>query len=321
MLALLLSCTGDPVGDTAVPFGLPDEFHVGVNYPWRSYGSDFGSNAWSVGGAVDHSEAISADFAALAGAGVSVVRWFVLTDGRSGIVFDADGSPESLDPQVLDDFDAAVSLAEQHGLVLVPSLIDFWWLAPPEVIDGVQMGGHAGVIARPDSRAALIDGIFRPLLARHGQSPAVGAWEVINEPEWGIEVVGGGWLGDSVSLEAMVAFVDESAAAIHQETAHPATLGSASIDATRLLWTQRDLDLIQVHSYDGAAQRTDAATISAAPVVVGELGTSGAYGSLGANLSTLEANGYAGVWLWSMHADDEASALDLDEIAAWSASR
>ena len=321
MLALLLGCTGEVPEDTAAPFGLPEDFHVGVKYPWFSYGNDFGENAWAVGGVEAHRATIDADFAAMADAGVAVVRWFVLADGRSGIEFDSDGLPVSLSAQALADLDAVVALAEENGLLLVMSLLDFWWLAPAEVINGVQLGGHADVIATAEGRVALIEGVLRPLLARYGQRRGIGAWEVINEPEWAIEVIGGGWLGDSVSQEAMLSFVDETAAVIQDETEHPATVGSASIAATQLLWVQRDLDLLTVHSYDDAAQNTDAASLSSVSCVVGELGTASIYGSLSENLTTLEQRGYGGVWLWSLRAEDDASALDLDAVADWIGAR
>ncbi len=318
MLPLLLACSGEPPEDTA-PDGLPADFHVGVNYPWRSYGSDFGDNAWAVGGVSAHEAEIAADFAAMAAAGVSVVRWFVLTDGRSGIRFGDDGLPIALEDAVLADLDVAVTLAESHGLVLVLSLLDFWWLSEAETVEGVQLGGHAGVIASAEGRAALIDAVFSPILTRFGDRRGIGAWEVITEPVWAIGT--GGWLGDGVSLEAMLALVDETAAEIAARTRHPSTVGSASIEAAALLWVDRDLDLIQIHSYDGAALVTDAALITAAPCVVGELGTASIYGTLSDNLTELEARGYGGVWLWSLRAEDDASALDLDAVAAWSAER
>ncbi|MFT5685204.1 MAG: hypothetical protein ACI8RZ_006153 [Myxococcota bacterium] len=321
MLLLLLGCSGGSPDDTAGPVGLPADFHVGVNYPWHNYGSDFGDNAWGLGGVADHESAIEADFAAMADAGVAVVRWFVLTDGRSGIRFDAEGLPAALEDSVLEDLDAVVTLAEAHGLVLVLSLLDFWWLAEAETVDGVQLGGHAGVIASAQGRTALIETVFRPLLVAFGERAGIGAWEVINEPEWAIEGLGSGWLGDGVSEAAMVALVDEAVAAIHDETSHPATVGSASITDAQRLWVAGDLDLIQVHSYDGAAQITDAAMLSVVPCVVGELGTASIYGSLSDNLSTLEERGYGGVWLWSLRGEDEASALDLDAVADWAEGR
>jgi len=316
MLLMLLGCSGGGP-DHDVLSGLPEEFHVGVNYPWRSYGNDFGDNAWGTDGAADHTEAIAADFEAISAAGVEVVRWFVLTDGRSGIVFGEDGLPVALDDAVLEDLDAVISLAEANGLVLVLSLLDFWWLAPAAVVDQVQLGGHAGVIDSAAGRTALIEVVFRPLLAAFGQRAGVGAWEIINEPEWAIDGMSDGWLGNAVSAASMVALVDEAAAAIHDETIHPATVGSASIADARALWVTSDLDLIQVHSYDGAAQITDAGTISAAACVVGELGTASVYGALADNLDAIEAQGYGGAWLWSLHGADAASALDLAAVADW----
>lgn len=316
MLLMLLGCSGGEPDDEAAS-GIPEDFHVGVNYPWRSYGSDFGDNAWAVGGAADHTAEIAADFAAMSEAGVEVVRWFVLTDGRAGVRFGDDGMPAALEDAVLDDLGAVISLADAHGLVLVLSLLDFWWLAPAEVVDGVQLGGHAGVIASEAGRAALLEVVFRPLLVEFGDRPGVGAWEVINEPEWAIDGMSDGWLGASVSEAAMVALVDEAAAAIHEETVHPATVGSASIADARALWVTSGLDLIQVHSYDGAAQVTDVGTISAAACVVGELGTASIYGSLADNLDAIEERGYGGAWLWSLNGTDDASALDLDVVADW----
>ena len=321
MLALLIGCTGDALPETEAAAGLPDDFHIGVNYPWRSYGNDFGDNAWHVGGVAMHADEIDADFAAIAGAGVSVVRWFVLTDGRSGVTFDADGMPTALQPQVLDDFDVAVALAEDHGLVLVPSLLDFWWLAPAEVVSGVQLGGHAATVASADGRAAIVEHLFRPLLERHGRSPGIGAWEIINEPEWAIEGIGGGWLGESVSLAAMQDLVAQAAAAAQETSDHPVTVGSASVSDARLLWLDQGLDLIQVHSYDGVAQHTDATSLSQTLCIVGELGTAAAYGDLAENLDALKARGYDGVWLWSLRGEDTASALDLDAVADWIAAQ
>ena len=312
LLLPVLACTGP--SDTSAPVsGLPEGFHVGVNYPWRSYGSDFGTNAWGVGGVAQHEDEVAADFAAMADAGVAVVRWFVLTDGRGGLVFD-DSMPSALQPETLADLDKAVDLAEASGLVLVPSLIDFWWLSEPVELAGVQLGGHADVIGTAEGREALIEAAIRPLTARYGQRQGIGAWEIINEPEWAIDGIGGGWLGDAVPLDAMQRFVAEAAAAIHQEADQPVTVGSASVAHARTLWVSQGLDLLQVHSYDGAALSTDAAEVSQLPCIVGELGTAAKYGDLSDNIAAVEARGYGGVWLWSLRAEDDASDLDLEAL-------
>ena len=69
-------------------------FLVGVNLPWIRYGGDFGANAWHPDGGV-HVPARRAELevacARMADAGMDLVRWFVLADGRAGLVEDADG--------------------------------------------------------------------------------------------------------------------------------------------------------------------------------------------------------------------------------------
>ena len=67
----------------------------GCNYPWSAdgttvyYGLDFGANIWgSHLGVSSRREAVQRDFDEMAALGFVAARWFVLTDGRSGILFD-----------------------------------------------------------------------------------------------------------------------------------------------------------------------------------------------------------------------------------------
>jgi hypothetical protein len=296
---------------------LPSGFHVGVNLPWRGYGRDFGASAWGHDGVSVNAAALDAQLGALGEADVAIVRWFVLCDGRSGVRFGEDGLPEGLAPEVFDDLGVAVDLAEDHGVMLVPVLLDFLWFAPAEVVDGVQLGGHAGVVASSDGRAALVDRVFTPLLVEFGQRSGIVAWDIVNEPDWAIEGVGGGWLGDGVSLEAMHDLVSAATQAVHTETGQLATVGGASLLSAGSLWSDAGIDFVQVHAYEGLATQTEASLVGAGlPVVVGELGTSADHGDLGANTDALEGLGYRGVWPWSLNADDEASELGVEELAA-----
>jgi len=302
----------------AAPAALPEGFHLGVNMPWRSYGNDFGDNAWGVGGVADHVEEVDEALAEVADAGIAVVRWFVLTDGRAAVEFDADGLPTGVQDAALDDLSALLDLIEDHDLLLVPVLLDFGWCAPATEEGGVQMGGRCDVLATDAGREALVDLVLRPIFVELSDRPGLLAWDLVNEPLWAVTELGGGWLGDGVPLADMHAFTRLATAAAREETEQMITIGAASIASCELLWGHEELDLLQVHSYDGAALSTAAVVVDPdVPVVVGELGTSAEYGDLGANLSTIEGNGYAGAWPWSLLASDDASDLDLDEMAAW----
>ena len=70
----------------------------GINYPWTvfegraNYGCDFGRNIWnSHTGVSAHVAEVRADFDAMAGTGLEVVRWFVFTDGRGGVAWNPAG--------------------------------------------------------------------------------------------------------------------------------------------------------------------------------------------------------------------------------------
>jgi hypothetical protein len=95
-----------------------------------------------------------------------VVRWFVFTDGRAGIIFDNSGTPSGLGEDVLADFDAAVGdRPRQRGVYLVPVLFDFHWMFWAKQEGQVQIGGRSDTITDPVKRAALVEKVVVPLLA------------------------------------------------------------------------------------------------------------------------------------------------------------
>lgn len=63
-------------------------FALGVNYPWLNYAEDFGvSPAGHFGlSLVQSRETVEREFAKIRESGVSVVRWFLFGDGRSGFL-------------------------------------------------------------------------------------------------------------------------------------------------------------------------------------------------------------------------------------------
>ena len=231
---------------------MPDPFFVGANLPWLRYGGDFGTSRWAPAGGlsrrpdagrlVDH-------LAALAGQGVGVIRWFVLCDGRAGIVFDADGVPVGLDDQVARDIDTALAWLDRAGLRLLPVLFDFLWCRRARVVDGVQLGGRRRVLASEVGRGALVDRVIGPLLARFGREPGIFAWDVINEPEWVTFGLGAWDPWASVRQSAMRAFIGQVAARVHQAADQPVTVGSACARWLHLV-TGLGLDFYQPHWYD-----------------------------------------------------------------------
>ncbi len=289
-------------------------FFVGANVPWLRYGGDFGANAWSPGGGLairNDGAAIVDRLARLAAHGVTVLRWFVLCDGRAGIRFEPDGTPAGLDAFLLRDFDTALSWAGAARVQLLPVLLDFHWCRPRTIVNGVQTGGRRRVLSDPDQRECLVDTVIAPLLARYGRERLIHGWDIINEPEW-VTFGAGVWnpftsLRQS-SLRAYIRLVAERAHAIG---AQPVTVGSAS---TRWLPLVQGLglDFYQAHWYDRFESTHPLATPVATlgcdrRVILGEFPSAGSKHAPEILLGKARAAGYAGALFWSVMAEDSAT--------------
>jgi hypothetical protein len=288
-------------------------FVLGANLPWGRYGCDFGANGWQPAGGLGTAPhaGVTDALAGLNAIGVDLVRWFLFCDGRAGIVFDADGAPSGLDPFVFADVDAALGLAAQFDVRVVFSLFDFLWCARAEVAGGVQTRGRRRVLADSSARAALLDRVVAPVVARYGSHDRIAAWEVINEPEWATFGVGTLDPRCSVRRRAMRAFIADAASVIHGRAGQPVTVGSAHASWLRLV-AGTGLDFYQVHWYDRLDPRLPLTTPVSEfaldrPVVLGELPTRGSAWRIDDVIETARRMGYAGAWVWSLRASDGAT--------------
>jgi hypothetical protein len=305
---------------------LPPAFFVGANLPWVVYGGDFGANAWAPAGGVSRhaeSDRLKSLFTRLRSQGVTTIRWFLLCDGRAGIRFEDDGTPEGLDDYFWRDVDTALDWVTRPGLGLLPVLLDFHWCHRRRIVNGVALGGHRHVLANPTIREALLDRVLVPLFERHGRDTRIHGWDLINEPEWVTFGVGTWNPLKSVTRTAMRAFIQTSAACAHQLTAQPVTVGSAS---TRWLPLVQGLglDFYQPHWYDRFERRSPLATPVPmlgcdAPVVLGEFPTRGSARTPSALLETARAAGYHGAMFWSVLAGDGATDFGraCDGLSSW----
>ena len=291
-----------------------EPFWVGVNLPWLSYGGDFGANRWQPAGGVGQPgrrAALRQVLGRLADSGTGCVRWFMLADGRAGLLESGSGDLAGLDDYVLRDADAALEELERAGLKAIFVLFDYHWFKRGRIVDGVRTGGHRALAIDPALRRRLIDAVVDPLLAHCGRHPSISAWDVVNEPEW---VTRGTRLPPRVSdapRAAMRAFVRDIVELIHLRTSHAATVGSASTRTLPLV-EGLGLDLYQVHWYDRLARKAplDRRVRDLGldrPLILGEFPTRGSRWSPAAIVETARQAGYAGALAWSALADDEAS--------------
>jgi hypothetical protein len=145
------------------------EFVVGANLPWVDYGQDFGASAWRPHGGLarpERRERLRRALGELAASGASLVRWWLLGDGRAGLREDGDGRIVGLDDRLLADVDAGVLALGEAGLVAQFVLLDFLWLDTARTVNGARLGGRRDHVRDPSRRARLLEHVFAPIAER-----------------------------------------------------------------------------------------------------------------------------------------------------------
>jgi hypothetical protein len=242
---------------------------LGANLPWIKCGGDFGGNRWGAYGIGRpnppppppqdpplSSQALRTTFQAMQTAGVNVARWFLFFDGRAGIVYDLDsGSPTGLDTFILGDLDSAVVIARAYSIKIIFVLISFEWMFNKLQPDDIT-GGRSDILRDPAKRDALISNVFVPVFERYADNDSVLAYDIANEPEWGL--IGGNLPApgriedrtfDPVSLDEFTGFATKVVAAAQQYApGQYVTLGSARAKWVGN-WQRLGLDFYQFHYY------------------------------------------------------------------------
>ncbi len=288
-------------------------FLMGVNYPWKS-NQDFGTGAWGYAG-VAHPTTnleIDADFANIAAQGVKVVKWRLFNDGRYSPEFDGKGFVTGLDDRFFADLDAAVELARKHDLYLVFTLFSSGFWTTDCTNKEVQLGGHAATIADGARRSSLLQKAIIPTLKHLGKNDRVLSFEIIAEPEWGIQelMTDEGDRRIKVPLSTARSLVYDTAAAIHYYTGSLATVESNRA-SNMTSWRNLGLDYYSFSWYDWVEpwEPLDAVARSYnldRPVVLGEFPVGNSeYYSLGDVLNIAYGDGYAGAFAWSFWGGDK----------------
>lgn len=281
------------------PFRPNQDFFLGANLPWITYGCDFGANAWRPDGGISQPaqrEMLTNYFRELSKSDIRVVRWFMFCDGRAGLHFDRENV--SLDSYVFPDADAALEIAGHFGIRIMFVLFDFHWFFPAKSKGNVQMGGRGKYITDTGLRLRLLENVVQPILHRYGQHPAIHSWDVFNEPEWVLLGIGSVNPMASTSLRKFRSFVEDVVNLIHNETAHPATLGLAWRSSLSR-FEDCLLDFEQVHWYDIQGDALWTLLERQTPVILGEFPTSGSRFEVAEILRHAHHAGFAGALAWS----------------------
>lgn len=320
-------------------------FLVGANVPWLNggYGADFATvEEWS-----QHTydpNATRAMLRALRQQGANTVRWWLFADGRGAPEFNANsgGAVTGLDANFLPSLANAIQIAAEEDMYLVLNLWSFDMLMADSTVSGrgEHAGGHRDLIVESAKRASFINNALLPMLSYPvgasgytiGTHPHVLAWDIFNEPEFGINepphFAPASDISQPVTLAQMQRFIAELSGAIHRHSNQLTTVGSASmkwnstgaLGAAGNFWSdaaltaydpQGYLDFYQIHYYgwmNGDERYWSYSPLFIdwyegqfdKPVVIGEApanagGTNRTPTQL---LAELRANCYAGAWVW-----------------------
>jgi mannan endo-1,4-beta-mannosidase len=191
-------------------------FLSGANIAWFNYARDFGSGAYS-GVKSKYESAIDE----IAKSGGNAIRVWVHIDGTWSPKFDGSGHATGADTDSL--ITEIGELLDHAGKQNVFVILCLWNLA----VKPQQMVQLYTDDAKLDS---YLEKVLKPMAKAFANKPALGAWEIINEPIGGTEFethdsnpcfdssplkgTGANWAGVNLKLKDILKFVNHHAAAI-----------------------------------------------------------------------------------------------------------
>ena len=314
---------------------LKESFSYGINYAWKHYSGDFGGiSPWVKQGVAADPAPFEEELNDMAANGIEVIRWWVWPEfWTDAITFDANGSPNRIGQQAIDDALKALELVDNAGMRVMFCIFSFDGFRPTREKFGITMTGYHDIVVDDAKRAALMSNVVRPLIAALGKSPhssALHSWDVINEPEWamtGTNKYGGNNFEPNSELEPithdqMEAFVGDTIKIMREETPDiPVTIGSAAMKWMNA-WNETDIDFYQPHIYDWVndywpySSSPNELGFGDKPMIMGEYPVEGLDDADHETmLQSWFTNGYAGALGWDYRITHSTAENEAEKLA------
>eukprot|EP00095_Tigriopus_kingsejongensis_P005359 maker-scaffold34_size539781-snap-gene-3.21 protein:Tk05359 transcript:maker-scaffold34_size539781-snap-gene-3.21-mRNA-1 annotation:"beta- -mannanase precursor" len=233
-------------------------FLSGTNAAWFHYGNDFGNGQWDASTGAQWTKEIKL----IGDSGGNSVRVWVHVEGEFTPQFDSSGYVSATDGSgtLISDLRKLLDVCQSNGVLLIPVL----W-------NGALMRQqkYKDLFTDTEKLRSYLDNALTPMVEGLKDHPALGAWEIMNEPEGSIQMAADedacydtthldwtrshpgirapGWSGGNIGFRNMLKFINRHASAILQADPKAlVTVGSWSE------WSQTDSDQIQddsVHKY------------------------------------------------------------------------
>lgn len=309
-----------------------DHYINGVNIPWNNYGWDFGRHhTWGSGYNATWFESAFTDLEA---AGVNTIRLWVHCDGRANPNFDENGFVTGLDYGMLDQLEEVIERANHHSLMVIIVLWSHDMFEDNQAIGGRFAGKHSDLVKEIEKTNTYLEKALTPIVLKLREHCNILAWEIMNEPEWGMRIADGDATEETVSVKEMQLFIGRCIQTIREHSDQNITVGSAIpfgnvIGQNKNYWRESEfhqlgfdcdkvyLDFYSFHFYEWMEEYQSPFEENAAtwelgkPVLIAETATSIQEWPNGLSpleqLNTCFEKDYAGVLFWSYNAGDQYS--------------